>query len=75
MDLVIYVNGTFEEEQALYDKEKGKIVMKGDYYHDKIGFKIEGYLEAKDISVDVEEIFVYPNEKLFGELGFYNDLD
>lgn len=75
MDLVIYVNGTFEEEQALYDKEKGKIVMKGDYYHDKISLKIESYLEAKDISVDVEEICVYPSENLFDELGFYNDLD
>jgi DNA-binding LacI/PurR family transcriptional regulator len=57
MELIIYVNEKFEDERALFDLDKKKIILKGDYYHDKISEKIEGYLKAlKDHNIYDEEV-------------------
>lgn len=76
MNLVIFVNETFEEEKALYDLDKKEVLLKGDYYHDKIDFVIEGYLIAKDVdSDDVEDVWIDQNHELFDELEFYDGSD
>ena len=73
MNLVIYINDTHEEEKALYDLDRGKIVLKGDYYHDKIDYLISGYLMGKDIDEDsIEEIYINSYHELFEELEFYD---
>ena len=72
----IYVNETFEEEKALYDLEKKDVVLKGDYYHDKIDYVIEGYLLALKINLDeVDDIRIDSEHPLFKEFEFYNDED
>ena len=64
MDLVIYVNDNFEEEKALFDKNEKKVILLGDYYHDKIDERIEGYLEAlRDFNIYNKEVGdIYINE-------------
>lgn len=75
---IIYTNSTFEEEKALVERkengEKHIVVMKGDYYHDKIDEKINGFLlglQYSNIEYELKEIEVFPNLKLFEELDFY----
>lgn len=73
MNLVIYTNETFEEEQALYDVTNKKVLLKGDYYHDKIRSKISGYLFAKEVDEDeVQDIEIDQNHELFEVLDFYD---
>ena len=73
MNLVIYINETFEEEQAVYDVDNKKVLLKGDYYHDKISAKISGYLTAKDIDEDeVEDIYIDQDHEMFNVLEFYD---
>ena len=73
MNVVIYINETYEEEQALYDVDSQKVLLKGDYYHDKISAKISGYLIAKNIEEDeVEDIYIDQNHELFKVLEFYD---
>jgi hypothetical protein len=43
MKLVIFANKHYEEEKALMDLDKKEVLLKGDYYHDKIDNVIEGY--------------------------------
>lgn len=74
MNLIIYVNDTFEEEKALYDLDEKEVLLKGDYYHDKIDYKISGYLLALGIDEeDVVEENIDSKHELFKELEFYND--
>lgn len=77
MKLVIYVNEHAEDERALFDKNEGKIIMKGDYYHDKIDQRIEGYLEAlSDFSIYKEEVgaeYIDESHELYEKIGFYNE--
>ena len=73
MNLVIYINETYEEEQALYDIDNQKVLLKGDYYHDKISAKISGYLLAKGVDEDeVEEVYIDQYHILFDFLKFYD---
>jgi DNA-binding LacI/PurR family transcriptional regulator len=46
MKLIIYRNEDFEEEEALFDLESKRVIMSGDYYHNKINERINGYLQA-----------------------------
>lgn len=72
VNLVIYVNDNFEEEKALYNLDSKQVIVKGDYYHDKIDSVIEGYLLAKCIDSDsVEDIWIDQNHEMFKELEFY----
>jgi ribosomal protein S6E (S10) len=57
---MIYLTRTYyaEEVQSLYD-DKGKEILTGDWYHDKIGQKIDGFLlglEFAKIKFEVEEV-------------------
>jgi hypothetical protein len=54
MNLIIYVNDSFEDERALFDLDNNKVLVMGDYYHDKIDEKIEGYLQALE-DFDIHE--------------------
>lgn len=57
MNLVVYINDNFEDERALFDLDKMKVILMGDYYHDKIDDRIEGYLEAlKDNGIYNKEV-------------------
>ncbi|BEU14623.1 hypothetical protein [Bacillus phage CM1] len=76
MNLVIFENATHEEEKALVNLDTGKAILNGDYYHDKIDYRIEGYLEAlKDYGIHTEEV---PTEEIgkkheyFAKLNFYD---
>jgi hypothetical protein len=72
MNLIIYINEHFEDERALFDLDNNKILLMGDYYHDKIDAKIEGYLLALDIDEDdVAEEWIDKTHKHFKQLGFY----
>lgn len=77
MKLAIYINEHYEEEQALYDLEKEEIIMEGDHYHDKIGPKIEGYLEAlvdHEIYTDsVPTEYITRDHKLYDKFNFYDE--
>jgi hypothetical protein len=79
MNLVIFENATYEEEKALVNLDTDTVIMQGDYYHDKIDYKIEGYLEAlKDLGYikdtdHVEREEIGPANSWFIELEFYND--
>jgi hypothetical protein len=71
--LVIYINDSFEEEKALYDLDNKRVILKGDDYHDKINYIIEGYLFAMEIDKDdVEEVWIDTDHELFKELDFYD---
>jgi len=71
--LVIYINGHYEEEMALYDLENEEIILKGDYYHEKISFVIEGYLYALGLKEDedVPMEYIDKTHELFETLDFY----
>ncbi len=77
MKLIIYVNDHFEEEKALFDLDENKTLLIGDYYHDKIGGKIEGYLEAlKDHEIYVDEVsteWIDSSHQHYELVGFYNN--
>lgn len=77
MNLVIYNNAHYEEEQALVDLESGEVILKGDWYHDKIDSVIEGYEQAlKDFRIITESIPVEEinrNHKWYAILDFYDD--
>ena len=69
-----FINGTLENEAALYDVNNNEIVIKGDDYHDKIYEKIDGIIqgiEYVDIEVTVEEKIIYPDNEMFNVLDFY----
>jgi len=60
LKLVIYVNEDFEEERALFDLESKKVIVSGDYYHNKINERIEGYLQAlNDFNIYKDEVETY----------------
>jgi len=79
MNLIIYVNKHYEEEQALVDLDNKSILLKGDYYHDKIGNLIEGYLSAlRDFDIynkDVTHEEIDCNHQMYNTLEFYNEED
>lgn len=73
-NLIIYVNKHYEEEKALYDLETNEILLKGDYYHNKIDYLIKGYLLALNIDEDeVLDEWMDRTHKLFDYLDFYDE--
>lgn len=74
MNLVIYINEHFEDARALFDLDKGEAILSGDYYHDKIDERIEGYLQAlADHNIhteDVEDIWIDETHEHFRECNF-----
>jgi DNA-binding LacI/PurR family transcriptional regulator len=77
MKLIKYVNKHYEEERALVDLDSKEIILQGDYYHDKIDEKIEGYLKAlEDHNIytdEVEREEIGSKHEMYEELGFYNE--
>lgn len=77
MRLIIFTNSHFEEEKALVNLDTKEVIIKGDYYHDKIDERIEGYLAAlQDFNIYKDE----PKEKkidskheMYEKLEFYNE--
>lgn len=76
MKLIIFINSTMEDEQALVNLEDNEILLKGDFYHDKIEAQIQGFLKGlKFAEVDfiIEEEIINPDNDMFEKLEFYND--
>lgn len=77
MNLVIYGNKHYEDEKALVNVDKNEVILKGDYYHDKINDKIDAYLQAlKDFNIysfDTNEEWIDSKHELYNYLGFYNE--
>lgn len=77
MNLMIYINGHYEEEKALVDLDTEKVIIKGDYYHDKIDYRIEGYIAALEdfeiYSDEVQEREIHSDHYMYKRLGFYNE--
>lgn len=76
MQLIVYGNETYEEEKALVDVSTGKVLLQGDWYHDKIDSQIEGYLKAlKSYDLYTEDVptqWIAPSDPLFNKLNFYD---
>lgn len=74
MKIKIFTNETFEDEQAVLDIDSGKVIMKGDSYHDKIEEKIEGMIETLNfLGVDYEILegeTINPTSEMFKKLDF-----
>lgn len=71
--LLVLTNEVHDDEKALVDSLTGRVLLKGDYYHDKIDHLIEGYIEAlADCGYYVVKTgtTVSPDEKEFVKLGF-----
>jgi hypothetical protein len=78
MKLVIFANKHYEEEKALVDLDKNEVLLKGDYYHDKIDHLIEGYILALVgfgiiINEDVPTEWINREHKLYDFLEFYDE--
>ena len=74
-DFIIYKNATHEEgEMALVNIAEGSsVIYNGDWYHEKVSSKIEGYLHAFGIDVrDVRTVELTPESPEFKELYFYD---
>ena len=71
-----FINGTLENEAALYNVDNNEIVIKGDDYHDKIYETIDGIIQGIEyigIEVAVEEKIIYPGNEMFTVLEFYGE--
>ena len=74
MNLIKYTNAEWEEECALYDVDDNKVIKIWDYYHDKIGDWINGFvsgLSYDEIEFSIEEKFLNKSDDMFIKLGFY----
>jgi hypothetical protein len=76
MDLVMLINNEHEDERALYNMSKGEVIFLGDYYHDKIDEKIEGFIECLiylEVSFEFQDnpIWVEREDELFEKCNFY----
>ena len=73
MELIVYTNLTFTEEQAL--SVDGAVVLQGDYYHDKIADKINGFIACLyylKTPFTLSDIYLHPTDDLFAQIEFYN---
>lgn len=71
--MVNYINELFEEQEALYDLVKREVILFGDYYHDKIGYIIDGFIDGLSHTgspYSFKEEKINPNHAIFEELGF-----
>lgn len=78
MKFKIYVNGAYSEvEKALVNVDTNKVVLSGDYYHDKIDEYIKGFLMGihyagiKFHLLKSEKIM--PGHKMFVACNFYDE--
>lgn len=76
MELIVYTNSTFTEEQAL--SVDGAVVLQGDYYHDKITDKINGFIACLNYlekPYTLSGTYLNPTNDLFTQIEFYNDTE
>lgn len=76
LNVIIYTNGTFEEEQAL--SVDGEIVLQGDYYHDQIDTLINGFLEGLSYlktDFDKYSFTIMPDDEMFSLIEFHNNTE
>ena len=76
INFIKFINGTLEDEAALYNVNNNEIVIKGDDYHDKIYEKIDGIIQGIEyvgIEVAVEEKIIYSDNEMFNVLDFYEE--
>ena len=74
-DFIIYKNATHEEgEMALVNITEGSsVIYNGDWYHEKVSSKIEGYLHAFGIDIlKVKAVELTPDNEEFHDLYFYD---
>lgn len=77
LNLVTYVNAEFEDEKALVLKigSETKVLVKGDYYHNKIEERIGGFLDGLNFAgveygFDSSDIYINHKDKLYSVIGF-----
>lgn len=77
LKFIIFINKEFEEEQALVSVEEDgslDIVLKGDYYHDKIEHQIKGFLHGitwtDESSYEIETKHINHKDEMFDKLDF-----
>lgn len=82
LNLIWYINEQEDYgEQALVNTDSKEIVLKGDYYHDKISDKIKGFLQALDYAkveynLQKEYVSKEKHDTLDIDLNFYyEDID
>lgn len=74
-----YYNDDFEEEEALYNEDAGGVILMGDYYHDKISEKIDGFIEGIEFAkmdfelLEPKHINSKDHTELFEYIGFYSE--
>lgn len=81
-NLVIYINVIDDTQRALVeilDDNTYKIIMSGDWYHDKIIEKIDGFFQCLNYFNILHNLhnhkIISPEDKLYEELGFIEDCD
>ena len=78
LELKIFSNGELDEEEKvlvkLINDTDFEIILHGDYYHDKIYEKIEGFLEGLSycgVKYTMKESeVIYESDELFSKLKF-----
>lgn len=80
--LLVCVNSVDDTQRALVEVMNGeecKVIMSGDWYHDKIIEKMDGFYQALNyFGVEYKQLdfkTVTPDEDLFWDLGFIDDCD
>ena len=72
-EFIICQNAEFEEQKALYSVTHKKVLVIGDYVHDKINEQIKGALATLDflgVPYQTWNITVFRGSPFFTELGF-----
>lgn len=76
VSLVWFKNETYDDvEEALVDITTDHVILNGDYYHNKISDRIEGFIEGLKyvgVDVDVQIREINPNHSWFQMLDFYD---
>lgn len=70
-----YTNETYKEQCALVEVPSNKVLLMGDYYHDKIDETIAGFLDGVQycgFKTEVTSKTIGPKDPLFDIIGFIN---
>lgn len=79
MNIKVYYNADFDEEAALFNEDAKDVILSGDYYHEKITDKIQGFISALDyLHIDynlLESEYINHDNEMFDLFEFYNEND
>ena len=77
MKLRVYINEELDEEQALINEDDLTVLVKGDYYHDKVDARIWGFIDAlRYLKIDyklLKERYINHSDPLFGKFDFVQE--